>query len=140
VYACSDGELHNLEYLQPEPRQYLCKLPEGTLHLTNPSLSLQQFEELLSSFLDTDLLFVKENEYRQSLSVFAPIRDALSKSNLNESDIDLCLLAGGSSLTEEDFTWSVLREAGFKNIQYMPSSPVGITSDDLRISKPEQPV
>ena len=119
MYACSDGELHNLEYLQPEPRQYLCKLPEGTLHLTNPSLSLQQFEELLSSFLDTDLLFVKENEYRQSLSVFAPIRDALSKSNLNESDIDLCLLAGGSSLTEEDFTWSVLREAGFKNIQHM---------------------
>lgn len=78
--------------------EYPCKLPEGTLHLTNPSLSLQHFEELLSSFLDPDLLFVKENEYRQSLSVFAPIRDALSKSNLKESDIDLCLLAGGSSL------------------------------------------
>jgi len=78
--------------------EYPCKLHEGTLNLTNPSLSMEQFEELLSSFLDPDLLFVKENEYRQSLSIFAPIRDALSKSGLNETDIDLCLLAGGSSL------------------------------------------
>ena len=78
--------------------EFPCKLPDGTLHLTNPSLSLQQFEALLDPFLDPDLLFIKENEYRQSLSVFAPIRDALSKCNLQEHDIDFCLLAGGSSL------------------------------------------
>lgn len=78
--------------------EYPCKLPEGTLYLTNPILTIQQLSELLEPFLDPDLLFVKENEYRQSLSIFAPIRDALTKCGLKASDIDLCLLAGGSSL------------------------------------------
>jgi hypothetical protein len=78
--------------------EYPCKLPEGTLYLTNPSLTLEQFEELLAPFLDPDLLFLKENEYRQTLSIFAPIQDALSKCGLKESDIELCLMAGGSSL------------------------------------------
>ncbi len=77
----------------------VCKLPDGSsLVLTNPSLSFNQFYELIEPFLDDGLLFVKETEYRQTLSIFAPIRDALDKSGLDDNDIDFCLLVGGSCL------------------------------------------
>jgi len=68
------------------------------LTLTNPAIDVQDFEELLVPFLETYLLFNFENEYRQSLSIFAPIQDAIERSGLAEEDIDLCLLAGGSCL------------------------------------------
>lgn len=77
----------------------VCKLPDGRcLALTNPSLGVNQFDELLEPFLDESLLFVKETEYRQTLSIFAPIRDALDKSGLEDIYIDYCLLVGGSCL------------------------------------------
>jgi len=58
----------------------VCKLPDGrNLMLTNPSLGVNKFDDLLEPFLDEGLLFVKETEYRQTLSIFAPIRDALEQ-------------------------------------------------------------
>jgi molecular chaperone DnaK (HSP70) len=80
-------------------KKFTCKLPDGAnLTLLNPSLTLEAFDEVLAPFLDPDLLFVRENEYCQSLSIFTPIQDALGRSNLKTDQIDLCLLVGGSCL------------------------------------------
>jgi molecular chaperone DnaK len=77
----------------------VCKQPDSSsLTLTNPSLGFNQFNDLMEPFLDEGLLFVKETEYRQTLSIFAPIRDAMDKSGLDDNDIDFCLLVGGSCL------------------------------------------
>lgn len=51
---------------------------------------------ILTLFLDTDMLFTRETEYFQTLSIFVPIQDALDRSNLKEDQIDLCLQVGGS--------------------------------------------
>lgn len=52
-------------------------------------------------------------------------------------------LAAGSSLivikraiSDEDISWSILREAGITEVQHMPACTFGITKDDLRVSKP----
>jgi hypothetical protein len=50
------------------------------------------------------------------------------------------LVAVKTTITDKDFSWSILREAGITEIQHMPSRPAGITKDDLRISKPDQHV
>jgi len=47
------------------------------------------------------------------------------------------LVAVKTTITDKDFSWSVLHEAGITTIQHMPSRPAGITKDDLRISKPD---
>jgi len=80
-------------------KKFTCQLPEGqTLKLTNPSLDLVSFDTVLAPFLDEDMLFVRETEYCQSLSIFVPIMDALDRSGLAADQIDLCLLVGGSCL------------------------------------------
>jgi molecular chaperone DnaK (HSP70) len=80
-------------------KKFTCQLPEGgSLILTNPSLSLDEFERLLAPFIDTDMLFVRESEYFQTLSIFVPILDALDRSEMSEQQIDFCLLVGGSCL------------------------------------------
>ncbi|MDD2367542.1 MAG: Hsp70 family protein [Desulfuromonadaceae bacterium] len=80
-------------------KKFTCRLPEGgTLTLDNPSLSLETFEELIAPFLDMELLFVRETEYFQTLSIFSPIQDALFRSGLKSDQIDICLMVGGSCL------------------------------------------
>lgn len=80
-------------------KKFVCQLPEGgSLTLVNPTLSLESFDKVLTPFLDTDMLFTRETEYFQTLSIFVPIQDALDRSNLKEDQIDLCLLVGGSCL------------------------------------------
>lgn len=68
------------------------------LTLTRPSLRADQFEELLSVFLDPDILYPRGNEYRMVCSVLAPVIDATNLSHLSGDEIDYCLMAGGSSL------------------------------------------
>jgi molecular chaperone DnaK (HSP70) len=72
--------------------------PSTTYTLSEPSLSAADFERLLAPFLDTDFLFARETEFRLTLSVFAPLRDAMDRASRDASDVDLCLLAGGSTL------------------------------------------
>lgn len=81
-----------------QPGVYNCKLRERTLTLKSPQLTAAQFENLLKQFLDKDLLYARETEYRMTCSVFAPLQDALDRSNLSPNDIDYCLMVGGSSL------------------------------------------
>ncbi len=81
------------------PGEFSCELADGKeLVLTDPTLTLADFNKLLEPFLDQDRLFVKETEYRQTLSIFTPIHDAIGRNNLSTKDIDLCLLVGGSCL------------------------------------------
>ena len=72
--------------------------PSTSYTLSEPSLSAADFERLLAPFLDTDFLFARETEFRLTLSVFAPLRDAMDRASRDASDVDLCLLAGGSTL------------------------------------------
>ncbi len=94
-YASSDkGNL-----VKTQPGQYVCRMADGSeLKLQTPRLSALRFEEILEAFLDRDLLYARETEYRTTCSIFAPIQDALERSGLVAKAIDYCLLVGGSCL------------------------------------------
>ena len=62
-----------------------------------PQLTAPEFEKLLVPFLDEDLLYARETDYRMVCSVFAPLQDALDRGRLDRSAIDYCLMLGGSS-------------------------------------------
>ena len=61
-------------------------------------MTAEQFETVLEPFLDTELLYAKETEYQLTCSIFAPLQDALERAGLRPSEVNLCLLVGGSSL------------------------------------------
>ena len=75
-----------------------CTLGSSTYTLSNPALSAAEFEQLLAPFLDSDFLFARETEFRLTQSVFAPLRDAIDRASRDPSDVDFCLMAGGSTL------------------------------------------
>lgn len=68
------------------------------LSMTKPSLSLEEFNKVLQPFLDEDLTYITETDYRSFTSIFSPIDDTLSHSALGKEDIDFVLLVGGSCL------------------------------------------
>jgi molecular chaperone DnaK len=84
-------ELH-----QTTPGTYRIILDGKELALSCPKLCATQFEELLEPFLDTDLLYARETEYRLTCSIFAPIQDALDRAGVGVNDIGFCLPVGGS--------------------------------------------
>ena len=80
-------------------KKFECQLPEGgILTLVNPALGFIALDKVLRPFLDTDMLYTRETEYFQTLSIYVPIQDALERCGLNADQIDLCLLVGGSCL------------------------------------------
>jgi molecular chaperone DnaK len=84
--------------VQTQPGAYPIELKDRTLTLQSPKLSALEFEKVLAPFFDRDLLMPREDEYRVSCSIFAPLEDALTRGRLDQDDIDICLLAGGSTL------------------------------------------
>ena len=86
------------QVVQIQPGAYPVDVHDQRLILKSPSLSAVQFQKLLQPFLDRDLLYPKEDEYRLTCSVFAPLTDAVQRAGLSPAEIDLCLLVGGSSL------------------------------------------
>lgn len=98
-YAASDKQ----QVTKTQPGVHHCKLGDRVLKLSSPKLTAAQFEELLKPFLDRDLLFARETEYRLTCSVFAPLQDALDRAGLDESQVDFCLVVGGSSLIPQVF-------------------------------------
>jgi hypothetical protein len=84
--------------VQTQPGAYPVELKDRTITLQSPKLSAAEFERVLAPFFDRDLLLPKEDEYRVSCSIFAPLEDALLRGRLDRAEIDLCLLAGGSCL------------------------------------------
>lgn len=94
------------KYDDADPSQIVVKQP-GTmtltvagkaLTLTSPTLSAAQFDKTLAPFLDRDLLYARETEYRLTCSIFAPLQDSIDRAALTPRNIDLCLMVGGSSL------------------------------------------
>jgi len=81
-----------------QPGLHVCLLKDRMLQLQSPSISAAQFETMLEPFLDRELLYARETEYRLTCSVFAPLQDALDRSGLEAKDVDFCLLVGGSTL------------------------------------------
>jgi molecular chaperone DnaK (HSP70) len=81
-----------------QPGRHECPAGGSPYVLTNPALSAAKFEELLRPFLDTDLLYARETDYRMTCSIFAPLEDALQRAQIAPGSVDYCLLAGGSSL------------------------------------------
>ncbi len=84
--------------VQTQPGAYPVELKDRTLTLQSPKLSALDFEKVLAPFFDRDLLMPREDEYRVSCSIFAPLEDALTRGRLDRDEIDICLLAGGSTL------------------------------------------
>jgi tetratricopeptide (TPR) repeat protein len=75
------------------------KTEEGRpVTLRSPKLTAGQFEKVLEPFLDEDLLYPREDQYRVTCSIFSPLEDAVDRSGLNRSEIDCVLLFGGSCL------------------------------------------
>ena len=68
------------------------------LQLEQPTLTLQQFEQVLAPFLDEDLLYARGTEFNPIISLFAPLKDALDRATLERDQVDAVLLVGGSSL------------------------------------------
>ncbi len=68
------------------------------IKVQSPSISAAEFERVLEPFLNDDLLFATETEYRLTNSIFSPIQDAIDRADLKAEQIDLCLLVGGSTL------------------------------------------
>jgi hypothetical protein len=61
--------------VKTQPGSHACRVGERVLQLNSPTLTAAQFEELLKPFLDTDLLYARETEYRLTCSIFAPLQD-----------------------------------------------------------------
>jgi tetratricopeptide (TPR) repeat protein len=75
------------------------KTEEGKpVTLRSPKLTARQFEKVLEPFLDEDLLYPREDQYRVTCSIFSPLEDAIDRSGLDRSEIDCVLLFGGSCL------------------------------------------
>jgi molecular chaperone DnaK len=82
------------------PEAFSCRLSDGNreCRLSQPSLNAVEFEAIMAPFLDTELLYARDTEYRLTCSVFSPIMDCLNRCGMGRQDIHACLLAGGSSL------------------------------------------
>jgi len=80
------------------PGAYPCPIKHQSLVLKTPTLSAIEFEKLLEPFLDRDMLFARETDYRLTQSFFAPLTDALDRGGLDRKEVDWCLLVGGSTL------------------------------------------
>jgi len=66
--------------------------------MTKPSLSLEEFNSVLQPFLDEDLTYITETDYRSFTSIFSPIDDSLNHASLEKENIDFVLLVGGSCM------------------------------------------
>jgi molecular chaperone DnaK len=86
------------EVIVRQPGTLVLTVAGKTLKLSSPSLSAEQFETVLTPFLDHDLLYARETEYRLTCSMFAPVQDALDRAGISPKAVDLCLMVGGSSL------------------------------------------
>ncbi|HEU4391250.1 MAG TPA: Hsp70 family protein [Blastocatellia bacterium] len=101
-----------------QPGRHECRLKDRTMTLQSPTLSAACFEELLEPFLDRDLLYARETEYRLTGSIFAPLEDALKRAGLNSAQVDYCLMVGGSSLIPQVRTAVASYFAGGRLLAY----------------------
>ncbi len=95
--------------------------------LAHPELSAAQWEEILKPFLDLEMMHARETDYVLALSVFAPITDALERAKLRNKDVDLVLLAGGSSLVPQ-VQWAIEKFFPQSRVLRFPDSTAAQTA------------
>ena len=97
---------------------------------------------MLTSFIDA----LKQSARETGISLYSVIgmeprpRMQLGSLSFGYLATGNTLVALKTTITDRDFSWTLLHDAGITRIQHMPSRPAGITKDDLRISKPGQHV
>lgn len=95
--------------------------------MAGPELSAAKWEELLKPFLDTEMLHVRETDYTLALSIFAPLSDALDRAQIRHADVDLVLLAGGSSLIPQ-VQWALEKEFKDSRVLRFPDGTAAQTA------------
>ena len=95
--------------------------------LAHPELSAARWEEILKPFLDLEMMHARETDYVLALSVFAPLTDALERAKLRPKDVDLVLLAGGSSLVPQ-VQWAIEKFFAESRVLRFPDSTAAQTA------------
>lgn len=95
--------------------------------LAEPTLTAAKWEELLEPFLSTDLLHVRQSDFCQTLSIFAPISDAMERARLPVGDVHFVLMAGGSSLIPQ-VQWAVEKFFPKSRVLTFPDSTAAQTA------------
>jgi molecular chaperone DnaK (HSP70) len=95
--------------------------------LAHPELSAAQWEEILKPFLDLEMMHARETDYVLALSIFAPLTDALDRAKLRTKDVDLVLLAGGSSLVPQ-VQWAIDKFFAQSRVIRFPDSTAAQTA------------
>lgn len=95
--------------------------------LGKPELSAARWEEILQPFLDLEMMHARETDYTLALSIFAPLTDALERAKLKTGDVDLVLLAGGSSLVPQ-VGWAVETFFGQSRVLKFPDGTASQTA------------
>lgn len=95
--------------------------------LTLPELSAARWEEILKPFLDLEMMHARETDYALALSVFAPLTDALNRAELRSKDVDLVLLAGGSSLVPQ-VRWALEKFFAQSRVVHFPDGTAAQTA------------
>ena len=95
--------------------------------LAHPELSASQWEEILKPFLDLEMMHARETDYVLALSIFAPLTDALDRAKLRTKDVDIVLLAGGSSLVPQ-VQWAIDRFFTQSRVIRFPDSTAAQTA------------
>jgi molecular chaperone DnaK (HSP70) len=72
-------------------------LPRQVMKFENPSISPEEFTEIMKKFTSETLAFNFHDDVESLKSIFTVINSALNKANIGKSEIDLVLLIGGSS-------------------------------------------
>jgi len=119
------------KYDEADKKEVMARQPGITLysgkrsfHLARPTLTAAQWESILAPFLDKDLLYGRQTEFRLTQSILAPLQDALDRACRKAEEIDFCLMVGSSSLIP------LVREAVEA---YFQKSAVGLFQDPLAI-------
>ena len=95
--------------------------------LAHPELSAAQWEEILKPFLDLEMMHARETDYVLALSIFAPLTDALDRAKLRTKDVDIVLLAGGSSLVPQ-VQWAIDKFFAQSRVIRFPDSTAAQTA------------
>ena len=78
--------------------EYEIVVDDSSYFLESPTLSVADFEELLSGFLDPNPAPDDNSEYVQRGSIFSPILHALARARLEADDINAVVMAGSSTM------------------------------------------
>ncbi|HEV2207393.1 MAG TPA: Hsp70 family protein [Verrucomicrobiae bacterium] len=95
--------------------------------LAEPRLTAAKWEEILEPFLSTELLHVRQTDFCQTLSIFAPISDAMERARLTVADVHFVLMAGGSSLVPQ-VQWAVEKYFPAAKVLSFPDSTAAQTA------------